>query len=192
MDFYVHISAKKMNYADTLYYHWFKSQKIHQTQGRSAGYVLHGNFLKHYVDGQLAEQGEFKYGLKNGQWTTWYNSGKIESKRVYKKGILQGDYALFDEDGKLIEGGRYKNGKKKLPKIKQEKGEEETEADEDKKPWFKRIVGIFKNESNSDKTSEDAGIEEEEDPEKIAKKLEKIKRKEEKKKAREEAKKGKN
>jgi hypothetical protein len=117
MDFYILLSDKKINYQDTLFYTWFKSQKVHTTQGRSAGNLLHGNFSKHHLNGQLAEQGSYAYGLKNGEWTTWTTEGQLQDSKTYKNGRLKGDFANYDADGSISEKGKYKNGKKKLDRI---------------------------------------------------------------------------
>ena len=110
MDFYVSSSDKKIRYKDTLEYFWFKGQKLHSTQGRSAGLVLHGQFSKFYKDGQLAEQGEFRYGLKNGEWLSWHPSGKIAGIYNYKRGVLHGHFFQFDKDGNPLKAGRYRKG----------------------------------------------------------------------------------
>lgn len=182
MDFYVSLKSKKVRYADTLSYYWFKAQKLYTTQGMSAGNILHGKFLKYHTNGQLAEQGEFDYGLKDGEWIKWYDSGKIQSKLTYKNGLLHGKFMVFDEEGNRIKIGKYKNGVAKIKpekpiKIKadtvaQNDGFIEGEKAEEEPTFFERIFGKHKKEK-------------EEDPEKIAKKLEKIRKKEERRKARE-------
>lgn len=144
MDFYILLADKKINYKDTLSYHWFKSQKIYETQGSSAGYLLHGSFVKYYPGGQLAEKGVFKFGLRQGEWTSWYPSGHIRSVCYYKHGLLHGKMRFFDEDGKLIETLKYKKGLAKVSRRTALDNPEEnnadtdtTRTDEDKK-WFKR------------------------------------------------------
>jgi len=175
MDFYIALDEKKLNYSDTLSYYWYKSQKIHATQGMSAGELLHGNFLKYHTDGQLAEQGLFKYGLKHGLWMTWYENGKIKSRQTYKNGVLKGRFTFYNEDGSVKKSGKYKKGienVKPVDDVKINEDDNEVEENEgDDRTFFERLLGIDPNE--------------EDDPEKIAKKLEKIKKKEERKKARE-------
>ncbi len=143
MDFYISSTQKKINYTDTLYYHWFKSQKLHITQGGSAGNLLHGNFQKFHTNGQLAERGEFKYGLKDGEWMTWYESGELKSKLIYKKGILNGSFSTYSKDGKTTEKGKFKKGRKKHKKQKKDQSIEE----EEQAPWYKRIFQIEKKEN---------------------------------------------
>lgn len=164
MDFYISIAQKKINYADTLNYHWFKSQKLHITQGGSAGNLLHGNFLKFHINGQLAERGEFKYGLKHGEWMSWYESGELKSKLNYQAGRLKGSFLTFSRDGSISEKGKFKKGRKKLAKAPKEEKQEEFE-DSGELPWYKRIFQFEKKEN----------------PEREAKRLEKRTSRQEKK-----------
>lgn len=120
-DFYVSFSDKEVKYEDTLHYHWFKSQQIHVTQGNSSGRVLNGEFTKFYLSGQMAEQGEFKKGLKDGVWKTWFESGNLETIYNYKEGIISGDYMLFNEAGDLRESGKIKKGEKDIDQEKVKK-----------------------------------------------------------------------
>lgn len=122
-DFYISFSDKEVKYEDTLHYHWFKAQQIHVTQGNSSGRVLNGEFTKFYLSGQMAEQGEFKKGLKDGVWKTWFESGNLKSIYNYKEGIIKGDYMLFNEAGDVRESGKIKKGEKEID-------EEELEKDE--------------------------------------------------------------
>ncbi len=171
MDFYISSAQKKINYTDTLYYHWFKSQKLHITQGGSAGNLLHGNFQKFHVNGQLAERGEFKYGLKDGEWLTWYESGELESKQIYKKGVLNGSFSTYSKDGEITEEGKFKKGRKKQKRQKKDQliEEKEEEKGEEEVPWYKKIFKIEKKEN----------------PEKEAKRLARRTRRQERKMAKE-------
>jgi hypothetical protein len=68
-NFEVFVSEKRnqqFKHNDSLYYHWFKSQKIFRTQGGSEGEIIHGDFRKFYLSGQLAEKGYLHFGLKHG------------------------------------------------------------------------------------------------------------------------------
>ena len=167
-DFYISLDDKKVKYVDTLNYYWFKSQKVHITQGYAGGDLLNGSFTKFYVSGQLAERGEFEFGLQIGEWKTWYETGQLESIYNYENGVLDGNYFKYNESGKLIESGNYRNGKfhgdkiengetieykngkrkeKKKKKIKE--GEDSEEIKEDKKENF--WSRIFKKKSDEEK-----------------------------------------
>ena len=188
IDFYVANSNKKVKYKDTLNYYWFKSQKIQITQGRSAGDIIHGDFHKFYQTGQLAEQGIFKYGLKNGTWLTWYSTGKLKTIRNYSNGVLKGYYANFDTNGSCTDKGKFKKGQKKMPRFKKNLDKEKSEqnqpkdsltVEEEKASTKWQIKNPFKKK------------EKELDSEKTEKKLEKIRKREERKRLKEEKKKNK-
>lgn len=121
MDFYIDIENKSIKYDDSLFYYWFKAQKIHVSQGHSSGDVLHGKFVKYYVNGQLAEAGVFQFGLKTGVWTSWHENGQISERYEYKKGLKSGNFILYNEEGHLIEKGKYKKNKKKERRVKKQK-----------------------------------------------------------------------
>lgn len=143
MDFYILLADKKINYKDTLSYHWFKSQRIYETQGSSAGYLLHGSFVKYDLGGQLAEKGQFKFGLRHGEWRSWYPSGHIRSVCYYKHGLLHGKMQVFDEEGKLTEAIKYKKGRAKIsrrapvtnPEVKNT--DTDTTGTREGEKWFK-------------------------------------------------------
>lgn len=167
IDCYVAISPKKMKYNDTLSYYWFKAQKIHHTQGVSAGYPLHGTYSKHYNSGQIAEKGTFDKGLKSGVWRTWYISGKIKAVRHYKNGILNGNFELYNENGELVTKGHYKNGIQK-----ENKAIEEEDEKSDKKKKQKVLKNPFKKNS-SENTTEDNETSEQNDKKKKNKRKDK-------------------
>ena len=187
MDFHILLSAKKIRYNNELDYTWFKSQKIMETQGRSSGNLLHGKFSMFYMDGQLAEQGEFKYGVKNGQWSAWYSNGKYKTIVNYKKGRLHGYYANYDEDGNIIAEGKYKKGEEKIKKTRAEKAAikenkikekaEDKDSTQQKDPFFKRF--------SKKKEDVDTPENDEKEQNKELKRLEKQQNREKKKKERE-------
>jgi antitoxin component YwqK of YwqJK toxin-antitoxin module len=159
MDFYILSEVKKMKYDESLTYFWFRSQAIHQTQGSSAGDVLHGKFSKFYSNGQLAEQGEFYKGLKNGIWLTWYENGQLKTKLTYSKGVLDGKFSTYDQETDSLQTGKYQNGTaklkiKKTPKSKRKKVEDPSE---EKKKWvlFKKNSDEMKPEESGEKENQD-------------------------------------
>lgn len=110
-DFYIFQGKGSVKYKDTLNYTWYKSKKIHTTQGHSEGNILNGLYSKFYHSGQLAEQGLFNMGLRDGLWKTWYESGNLKSISNYNEGVLSGDFVEFDVNGKVAKEGKYKKGK---------------------------------------------------------------------------------
>ncbi len=154
-DFYVALEHKKIKYNDTLYYYWYKSKKIMNTQGASSGDILNGSYKKYYISGQLAEAGNFKMGLKVGKWQTWDENGNLTSVYIYKKGIKNGRYHIY-HDGNSTQEGKYKKGKeqiKKEPKEKVEKEKKNKDVDEEEEVEEKKgfLNKLLKNKKDKDK-----------------------------------------
>jgi MORN repeat variant len=93
-------------------YYWFKGGAIHHAQSGVGGSLLNDSFVKMYLSNQLAEQGQFKKGLKEGLWKTWFANGKLQTVEKWNKGLKTGNYLRYDENGILLEKGNYKNDKK--------------------------------------------------------------------------------
>ena len=140
-DFYVQLSDKNVRYKDTVLYSWFRAQKIHTTQGMSDGYLLNGPFKKYYHSGQIAEQGEYKNGLKTGEWKSWRESGTLIAIYHYVAGQRHGTYSLFGEDGRRTKTGSYKKGNERIEVVKADNSEA-------KKKKFR----LFKKKENSGDT----------------------------------------
>lgn len=98
---------KKIKIKDHKMYYWFKGGAIHSAESGIAGTLLDDKFVKMYHSNQLAEQGQFKEGLKVGIWKTWYQNGTIESVQNWKKGLKSGNYLRYDQKGTIIENGKY-------------------------------------------------------------------------------------
>lgn len=59
------------------------------------------------------EEGDYKEGLKDGEWAAYYPGGRIPAvSSVYKKGELNGTMKQFDRKGKLLQEMDYKDGLK--------------------------------------------------------------------------------
>lgn|GEM_PF-1005594 len=106
---------KKINPKTSKTYFWFKGGLIHEAQGGVAGELLNDKFVKMYHSNQLAEQGQFKNGLRVGEWKTWHQNGVLATTLHYSNGLRSGKYFRYDESGKLVESGKFssnlKNGK---------------------------------------------------------------------------------
>ncbi|MGV6862295.1 MAG: toxin-antitoxin system YwqK family antitoxin [Putridiphycobacter sp.] len=151
-DFYVDIEHKKIKYIDTVYYTWYKGKKIMNTQGNSSGDVLNGSCKKYYLKGQLAESGQYKYGLKVGKWQYWDESGNLTLIENYKKGYLNG-YIYYYENGLLINKEKYKSGRlivrqEKEKKEKKEKTPKQEEKEERQNSFLKNL---FKKKEKKEK-----------------------------------------
>lgn len=92
-------------------YYWLAGRQINVTSGGYSGKLLHGNFSSYYLNKQLKEQGEFKKGLKIGEWKQWSESGSLQGRINYSKGQKNGTFYRYNEKGILIEQGNYLNDK---------------------------------------------------------------------------------
>lgn len=126
-DFYIYLKDKSIDFEDTLTYFWFKSQKIHTTQGNASGHVLNGPFHSFYQSGQLASQGNFEKGLKDGIWKYYREDGTLIRIEEFKEGRLHGIQQIFDENGNLKQEIDFKKG---IPEENEEPEEAETEIKE--------------------------------------------------------------
>ena len=93
-------------------YYWFKSGEIHTSRYGAGGFVLHKTYSKFYKSNQLAEKGEFNYGLKDGVWKTWYRNGQLKEIIKWNKGVKHGDFIAYNENGTELEKGNFKRNHK--------------------------------------------------------------------------------
>lgn len=144
-------------------YFWFKGGAIHQAQSGTSGELLQGKYVKFFHSNQIAEQGYFQKGLKNGIWKTWYKNGILESSQKWSNGLQSGFVTLYNEEGKLIQNGKFykglkngrwidfvkkdtiyfKNGKSYLPKRKKQKSKNYTKAIKEEKIREKKSSNSF-------------------------------------------------
>lgn len=54
---------------------------------------------KYHPNGQKAEKGHYKDGLKHGTWKSWDQNGKLTAKAHYKNGEKTGTWIVKDFDG---------------------------------------------------------------------------------------------
>jgi hypothetical protein len=73
------------------YYFWYYSNTIHSTQGGFNGQLLNGHYVALYRDKNLKEEGNFKRGLKDGEWKTWNPKGDLTSVANWNEGVLVPD-----------------------------------------------------------------------------------------------------
>ncbi len=101
--------GEKVKTDNELAYLWYKSNKIIETKGGYDGRLLHGYYKTFYLNNQLKEQGEIKYGLKHKEWKYWYSNGQLREVITWKQGRKYGTYMLYNEYGKLMAKGSFKN-----------------------------------------------------------------------------------
>ena len=108
---YANILATENNIkvSDNLYYYWFSANDIKRTRGGYDGKLLHGVYTEFYLNKNLKEKGQFRYGLKNKEWKSWYINGEYKEICDWSKGKRKGNCRLFNEDGKLSEERSYRD-----------------------------------------------------------------------------------
>ncbi len=109
-EFYV--TEQKVWVENAKNYYWFKAGLIHFAEAGVGGALLNGDFSKFYHSNQIAEQGTFELGLKDGLWKRWYENGALLAVENWKNGLLNGNYFKHDNNGVLIEKGNFKRGLK--------------------------------------------------------------------------------
>ncbi len=92
-------------------YMWYASQKIMETKGGYEGKLIHGKYTAFYLNNQLKEQGQIRYGLKNKEWKYWYPDGKLREVITWKNGVKSGHYSIYNDYGQLMAKGNFKNDK---------------------------------------------------------------------------------
>lgn len=108
-----YVTLKKINAFHALKtYYWYKAGEIHRSLSSAGGQLLHGSYAKYYRSNQMEEQGTFNYGLKNGDWKTWYENGGLKQLEQWKDGFRDGAFVGFDSNGKVAVKGFYKNNLK--------------------------------------------------------------------------------
>lgn len=105
-------TAKKVNPKINKTYSWFKGGLIHEAQGGIGGDLLNDKFVKMYHSNQLAEQGQFKNGLRIGLWKTWYQNGVLATTQIWRKGERNGKFFRYSENGSILEYGKYSSNLK--------------------------------------------------------------------------------
>ncbi len=110
--FYVLIKSGNFVAQNDVSYCWFKNNSIHITQGGYDGYLIDGEYVVFYPNSDLKAKGEYRKGLKNGVWKSWYSNGALKEVCNWKKGKRDGDYVVYDSLGELSISGRYSNNLK--------------------------------------------------------------------------------
>ncbi len=82
-------------------YFWYKAQHILSTQGGASGTLLNGKFESFYSNKQLLKKGNFKKGLKNGEWMEWRGDGSLLLVEKWRNGELR-SFIFYNKNGKEI------------------------------------------------------------------------------------------
>lgn len=89
-------------YKKDRFYYWYKAQRVLATQGGASGVLLHGEFESFYTNKQLCRKGEFRKGLKDGEWLYWREDGTLLKTERWHKGKLAGTEKYYNEKGEVI------------------------------------------------------------------------------------------
>jgi antitoxin component YwqK of YwqJK toxin-antitoxin module len=92
---------KKIKTKDNLFYYWYGAQDIKHTRGAFDGKLLHGKFILFYRNKDLLSKGNFRYGLKDGEWKSWYLGGERKSKEKWRKGTVIGAAYYYGINGNV-------------------------------------------------------------------------------------------
>ncbi|WP_317897807.1 toxin-antitoxin system YwqK family antitoxin [Aurantibacillus circumpalustris] len=103
--------AKDISVNNDRTYMWYAAQKIIETKGGYDGKLIHGTYRSFFLNNQLKEQGQIKYGLRNQEWKYWYADGKLKEVINWKKGVKKGSYYLYNDYGQLMAKGKFKEDK---------------------------------------------------------------------------------
>ena len=86
-------------------------KKVLSFQGDSAKHKLAKEVVFSLNDQKVSEI-NFKKGLLNGAWITYWENGRIKEEGNYSKGLKNGVFKYYDSKGKLLLEGEMKNGLK--------------------------------------------------------------------------------
>ncbi len=93
-------------------YYWYDNTSVHETIGGYSGYLLDGEYTEFtYPGNELSASGQFKNGLKSGNWITWNENHTLKEKSSWKNGELNGKRYSYDTNGSLVLVENYKRGK---------------------------------------------------------------------------------
>lgn len=102
----------------TTVYYFYAKNAIHRNEGAISGYPLHGDYLVYNSSNNLICKGQFKKGVKVGEWMRWNSNGNLTSIIKYSNGRL--DKILYP----------------KPVKIKKQKASAKSAADTTKHRWY--------------------------------------------------------
>lgn len=111
-DIHCYVSLKEKNTTKGKLYFWYNGGEIHQSFGDASGQLLHLEYVAYHRNNQLAEKGEFNYGLKKGVWKRWHSNGALSELTKWSNGVKNGYYYKYDESGVKLASGKYRGNVK--------------------------------------------------------------------------------
>ena len=68
--------------------------------------------VEYYENGQLKQEGNYKNGIRDGEWIYYLENGQIGWVKRWKKGKKDGQWIRYDEEGSMIEKSCYEVGRR--------------------------------------------------------------------------------
>ncbi len=103
------VTYKKVQTHSLHFYYWFKSGRIHYTQGSYYGKLLHGYYKVIDKERRLLQQGRFRLGEKKGAWRSWYPNGFLKSRQRIRFWDGSNHLEEFSDSGIRTKNGFSKN-----------------------------------------------------------------------------------
>lgn len=75
-------------------------------------FVNDGPYVEYYRDGQKFQEGMFKRGAMEGEWTFWYPNGQVCKKVAFHGSKPDGQWEVYREDGTKKELQSYTDGRR--------------------------------------------------------------------------------
>jgi hypothetical protein len=69
--------------------------------------VKNGKHLEYFKDGRISCEGNFKNGLREGEWKYFLADGKLKATGKYSKGKMEGEWKWFRKNGILMQTGSF-------------------------------------------------------------------------------------
>ncbi|WP_068473241.1 toxin-antitoxin system YwqK family antitoxin [Saccharicrinis aurantiacus] len=92
------------------FYHYYKNNNIHKAKGGYIGKLLDSQYLLSTRNGQLIERGNYKKGLKHGEWVKWHINGELSSVCTWKKGKGKGKQYNYNINAELLSIYKWSKG----------------------------------------------------------------------------------
>jgi hypothetical protein len=86
-------------------------KRLYRRTGKSEDSVPVGHWTYSDTKGNLAYEGSYKNGRRDGKWTYYYRNGQRRVEINYRQGRIDGDYSYFNTQGALEKTVQWKNDK---------------------------------------------------------------------------------
>jgi hypothetical protein len=88
-------------------YFWYAAGQVQITRGGYSGKLLNGYYRTYFLNKNLAEEGTFNAGLRDGTWKKWNEAGLLQEVSSWKDGLRNGLSSVFDDSGRLKSDAHY-------------------------------------------------------------------------------------